>query len=247
MLRALLAVLMVFGTPLPLLAEDVPRIAPRPLASALHAMQNGRWEVARSLAARDGPAASTLIEWHYLSAGQGTPDQVLSFLRDHSDWPGLAVLRKRSEDRMAEDGSIKQIPAFYADHPAQTGTGALSHATALLAKDQLGEAEATLVLASHSMDLSTEEHNAFMDADAELLAPHHEARLDMTLWRGLRDVELMLPLVSDEKRALAEEQRSDPGIAHALFNRYIRGDADKAIDLAITQMDFVPISGQFDY
>ncbi len=256
MLRALLVVLMVFGTPLPLLAEDVPRIAPRPLASALHAMQDGRWEAARALAARDGPAASTLIDWHYFSAGLGTPDQVLTFLRDHTDWPGLAALRKRSEEKLAEEGSIEQILAFYEDYAAQTGTGALSHATALLAKDQLGEAEATLVLAWRSMDLSTEEHAAFMAADPELLAPHHEARLDMTLWRGLRDVELMLPLVSDEKRALAqlrqkldsrvrmsddeldavtEAQRRDPGIAHALFNRYIRGDADKAIDLAIAQ------------
>ena len=38
-------------------ASDLPRQAPRPLASALDAMQGGRWEVAASLARRDGIAA----------------------------------------------------------------------------------------------------------------------------------------------------------------------------------------------
>ena len=256
MLRALWLVLVLITPALPALAEpDVPRIAPRPLASAIDAMQDGRWDRARELAARDGPAAEALIDWYHLRAGRGTPDEILSFLDAHADWPGLDHLRARSEEAMDAQGSIDQILNFYENHPPQTGTGALSHATALLARDQLGEAEATLVLAWRSMDLSTAEHNAFLLADPELLAPHHSARLDMALWRGLRDAELMLPLVKGEERelaelrqkldsparaddtieALTEEQRAAPGIAHALFNRYLRSDRDAAVALILKQ------------
>ena len=256
MLRALLAVLMLFGTPLPLLAEDVPRVAPRPLASAFHAMQAGRWERARSLAMRDGPAAAALIDWYYLSGGLGTPDQILGFLRDHSDWPGLDYLRKRSEDSMSE-ATTADILAYYANHPPQTGLGVLSHARALIADGQQGEAEASLVIAWRSMDLNNEEHAQFLAAHGDLLKPHHTARLNMALWRGLKDVEVILPLVPEKDRAratlrktlasrarvpdkviadLTEAQRTNPGIAHALFNRHIRAnDQQAAITLILKQ------------
>ena len=256
MLRALLLVLMLLGPIAPLRAEtETVRIAPRPLASAMHAMQAGRWEVARGLAARDGPAAEALIEWHFLRAGLGTPDQILAFLAAHADWPDLDYIRRQSEAIMAKDASPEQILAFYTAHPAQTGTGALSHATALLTQDQLGEAEATLVMAWRSLNLTTEEHEAFLAADPELLKPHHAARLDMALWRGLSDVDLMLSLVSaedqrlaklrqtldsrarasDEIAALTEAELANPGIAHAMFNRHVRSDKDAAIDLILRQ------------
>jgi soluble lytic murein transglycosylase len=256
MLRALLAVLLLLSASPTLWAqEEVPRIAPRPLASALDAMRGGRWETARSLAARDGPAAELLIEWHFLQAGLGTPEQILAFLEAYPDWPSLDALRKRNEEKMAQEASPDQIIAFYDGHRPQTGFGTLSLATAHLARDQLGEAEATLVLGWLSLDLNTEEHEAFLTADPDLLAPYHAARLDMALWRGLKDVEVMLPLVSEEERALAkkrltldsharaddmiaglsETERMSPGIAHALFNRYLKSDRDAAIALINAQ------------
>lgn len=256
MLRALLAVLLLVSASPPVPAqEDVPRIAPRPLASAMNAMKDQRWEVARTLAARDGPAAELLIEWHFLQSGLGTPERILSFLESHPDWPSLDALRKRNEEKMAQEATPDQIIAFYDGQRPQTGFGALSLATAHLARDQLGEAEAILVLAWLSLDLSTEEHEAFLIADPELLAPYHSARLDMALWRGLRDVEMMLPLVSEEERNLAKlrqtldsraraddviaalsySERTNPGIAHALFNRFVRSDREAAIALILAQ------------
>ena len=237
----------------------IPRIAPRPLSSALHAMRAGRWETARMLAARDGPAAVTLIHWYYLSGGLGTPDEVLSFLRDHPDWPGLEYLRKRSEKTMA-NADPDTVLEFFENADPQTGTGALGLARARIARDQLDEAHAGIIDAWQKMDLTTQEHNDFLAAYGDLIAPYHAARLDMALWRGLKDVDQMLPLVSDKQRDLAElrrtlssrapvkdelieglttAQRRDPGIAYALFNRHIRGKgraaANRAIDLAITQ------------
>ncbi|WP_288941417.1 lytic transglycosylase domain-containing protein [uncultured Roseovarius sp.] len=229
------------------------RIAPRPLAAALYAMEGGRWDVAARLAERDGPAASALIEWYRLSDGQGTPGEVAAFLDAHSDWPGLDYLRRQSEERMAAVGTDSQILAFFDGHLPQTGAGALAHARALLAAGRTGEAEATLALAWLTMDLSTAEHDQFIARHADLLAPHHDTRLDMALWRGLRDVAQMVPLVSENRRKVAETRQqvedgkiapddvpealqTDPLVAHALFDRHLKGnDSDKAIAVILRQ------------
>jgi len=231
--------------------------APRPLASAFHAMKADRWDVAARLAARDGPAASALIEWYRLSAGRGSPDEILSFLRAHPDWPGLDYLRRQSEETMSGADDI-QILAFYdSGYLPQTGKGALSRARALFANDRAGEAEATLALAWLTMDLTEAEHIAFIEAHGPLLAPYHEARFNMALWRGLRDAEQMAPLVSEDRRRVAkargmiqdgdsgldayleslpDDLRADPLISHALFNRHIdRGRSDDAIAVILRQ------------
>ncbi len=256
MSRALKLALMLICLALSGAAAEPLRIAPRPLASAFDAMQAGRWEVAADLAARDGRAASALIEWYRLRAGRGTAGDVMAFLRQNPDWPGLDYLRKQNEFRMLVAPQA-DILEFYKDHAPQTGIGALSYASALIATGQQGDAEAGLVMAWRSLDLTTAEHDAFIAAHAPLLAPHHEARLDMALWRGLKDVKQMLPLVSDKRRLRAHARqviekgipkldewlaklpratRNDPHVAHALFNHLIKNDeTDAAIKLILRQ------------
>ena len=192
---------------LPGWAVDSLRQAPRPLASALHAMQADRWDVAAELAERDGPAAADLIEWYRLRAGRGTPDDILDFLDRNPDWPGLDYLRRRNEVRMITAGDAG-ILKFYETHAPQTGIGALTYASAQIAAGQIGEAEATIVMAWRSMDLTSDEHDAFIAAYGELLKPHHEARLHMATWRGLKDVKLMLPLVSADLRKRVETRQT---------------------------------------
>ncbi|MDT8326154.1 MAG: lytic transglycosylase domain-containing protein [Roseovarius sp.] len=249
MLRVCILVLGLFGPVLAAYAADLPRMAPRPLASALEAMQGGRWEVAAQLARRDGPAAGDLIEWYRLRAGLGEPGEVLAFLRRNHHWPGLEYLRRQNEEAMA-DAAIDDVLVFYDGYRPQTGTGVLSLARALVARGRLGEAEASVVLGWRTLDLSSEEHDAFMAEHGALLAPHHAARLEMALWRGLRDVADMLPLVSEADRTLAklrgtvgnaggeglsEAQARHPGIAYEVFNRYLKTDPDKAIEVILRQ------------
>ncbi len=231
-------------------------IAPRPLQSALHAMQAGRWERAAILAARDGPVAADLIEWHRLRAGLGRADEVMEYLGRNGDWPGLQYLRKQSEEAIAH-ADFDTVLAFYADSPPQTGMGVLNYARALTARGHVGDAELGLVLAWRTMDLTTAEHDAFIAAHGDLLEPHHEARLHMALWRGLKDVTQMLPLVSDDQRELVAIQdlikngksgwesrlkalpsalQDDPRVAHALFSRYTnQGKNEDAITVILKQ------------
>ncbi|MEM9314356.1 MAG: transglycosylase SLT domain-containing protein, partial [Pseudomonadota bacterium] len=113
------------------------------------------------------------------------------------------------------------------------------------------------VLAWLTLDLTSAEHDAFIKARPDLLKTYHPSRLDMALWRGLRDVEKMLPLVDKKTRDIAETRRmiekdrdgadkrldtlptsarSNPHIAYALFNRHIRkGRSDEAIKLVLRQ------------
>jgi len=237
-------------------ADEKRALAPRPLASALQAAQAGRWERAARLAARDGPAAADLIEWQRLRAGLGRADEVLEFLRRNGDWPGLKYLRKQSELAITS-ADFDQVLAFYADTPPQSGMGVLNYARALTARGHVGDAEVSLVLAWRTMDLTTAEHDAFIKAHGELLKPHHRARLQMALWRGLQDVKLMLPLVSKDQRELVEIQRmikrgkagwkgrlaalpkalqDDPLVAYQQFSRLVKRDnKEDAIALILKQ------------
>ncbi len=232
-----------------------PPRAPRPLASALHASQRGDWVRAAELAARDGPAAVSLIEWYRLRAGRGSPDEVLGFLDNHAHWPGLDLLRRRSEIAFAT-AADDQVLAYFDGHRPQTGRGVLRHARALAEAGAVGDAQAELVLAWRSFHLSAEEHADFLARHGELLARHHEARLDMALWRGMEsDVRLMLPLVDEGWRALAAARQGlragagnvdtlieavpaalqgDPGLAYERFLwRLGKGLRDEAIALLL--------------
>ncbi len=253
MLRPLFAALLLIQGALPAFAEAPARILPpRPLASALDAAGAGRWDRAAQLAERDGPVAGALIEWARLRAGRGTVPEVLEFLAAHPRWPGLDRMREKSLDAF-EDASDAQILAFYEGAAPDTGAGVLRHAKALKNANRLGDAEASVVEAWLTFDLSTKEHVDFLNAWGRLLERHHDARMDMTLWRGLRDSAQMLPLVSEDMRAradirlmaregrrgieekvasLPEAMQRDPGIAHMLFERYIKADKpEQAMDL----------------
>ncbi|MFB9148596.1 lytic transglycosylase domain-containing protein [Roseovarius ramblicola] len=250
MLRVLAVVLICAIPASAVQATDPARIAPRPLASALHAMQADRWEVAARLAARDGPTAADLIEWYRLRAGRGTPDEVLGFLERNGHWPGLDRLRRASEAAIA-GADFDTALAFYEGYVPRTGTGALNAARARLARGRRGEAEAGIVMAWRTLSLSTAEHADFLREFGAVLAPHHDARLDMALWRGLdADAALMLPLVSDAARArarirarvaggdtdgLSEAQTRDPGIAFALFNHHLDRSAGDAVAVLLRQ------------
>ncbi len=205
-----ISLFLVFGAFLvacPALA-DLPRVAPRPLASATHAMERGDWQRALSLAERDGPVARDIIEWHRLRAGLGGLGQVRAFLSRRSDWPGLRYLRKQGEYAL-EGLSDADIIEYFRDVPPQTGRGVLMHSGALTRRGEKGDADAEIVLAWRRMELSASEHDAFLARHSALLRPHHAARLDMTVWRRFRDdMDRMQPLVSASDWKLAEARRA---------------------------------------
>ncbi|MFY0679079.1 MAG: transglycosylase SLT domain-containing protein [Thalassovita sp.] len=240
----------------PVLGETTP--GSDPLARALSAAEKKDWDAAKTLAikARD-PLATDLVEWSRLRAGQGEPQEVLAFLSRRSDWPGLKLLRRRSEKAMST-ASPQQIRSFYGGVSPQTGTGVLAYADALRHAGHSGAVEAELVLAWRTLALSEAEQAAFVAQHAKLLAPHHTARLDMLLWRGAKTgASRMLPLVNEPWQKLATARlglrakrrdvdtliaavpdalKADPGLAYERFRwRVDKGRRDDAIALLLQQ------------
>ncbi len=254
MLRLIPLFLAISATILPAQAQQNP--GPRPLASAIDAAQGRDWDRAAQLAERAGGQVSAdIVEWIRLRSGKGTPEEVTAFLSRRADWPGLKLLRKRSEVAMA-DAAPDQVIAFFEPEPPQTGTGLLAYAKALSAAGRQGESEAGLVLGWRTLSLDKEEHAALLAAYPKLLAPHHEARLDMVLWRDWSsNVTDMLPLVSEGWRKLAtarlglraqrkdvdaliaavpKDLADDPGLAYERFRwRMKKGRSDDAIELLL--------------
>lgn len=227
----------------------------RPLAEAMDAMRNGRWQDALDSAARGGQVARDVIEWHRLRAGRGDAAAVTDFLARNGDWPGLPWLAEKSEDAMA-DAPVADRLAFFAKFPPQTGTGALAHADALSQSGESGAAQAGIVLAWRTLALSDEEQTAFLERYGTLLEPHHTARLDRMLWEGWKVNALrMEPLVPDGWKRLSRARialrdlagnpnplidavpqalADHPGLAYERFQwRLRKGLRDSATDLLL--------------
>ncbi len=184
--------------------EVDPNAPGQALARAMASMRAGDWAAARSAARADGQIAVDIILWHALRAGRGDATEVLDFLDRNPDWPGLPYLKEKSEKTVG-DLEPEKLLAFFDDTRPKTGAGALALARAHLKQGDEGAAEAEVVLAWRTLALDAEERAAFLEGWATVLKPHHEARLDMALWRGWTvNAGAMLPLVSDDWRRLAE-------------------------------------------
>ncbi|WP_261192889.1 lytic transglycosylase domain-containing protein [Pseudoruegeria sp. SHC-113] len=175
----------------------------RVLGNAFEAMRQGDWDEATRRARAGNEVVEDLVEWHRLRAGRGEMPDYIAFLTDNSDWPGLPLLRKRGEDSIPRGASPQNVLAYFGGALPQTGVGALRLGEAQARLGNQGEAEATLVLAWRTLDLTREEREAFLERHGKLVTPHNEARLDMLLWQGEKiQAEAMYPFVSEGWRAL---------------------------------------------
>lgn len=237
---------------------------PKPLASALSAARAGNWDSADAIAARAGPEASELLRWMRLRSGEGDLTEVMTFLADNPGWPGLEHMRKRAEPALLE-AAPSAVLVFFADQRSATGSGVLALARALKARGQ--SPDQVVIEAWKTMDLDADSHAALVAEFGPTLRPHHQARLDMALWRDLRgDATLMLPLVDAGWQALAKARmglrkqvkgvdgligavpsglQHDPGLAYERFLWRVRkGRTDGALELIASQSRSAKALGQ---
>ena len=223
---------------------------------ALTQMREEDWAAALSTADRAGEVARDIIEWHRLRDGQGTFDEVTAFLARRADWPGLPLLRRESEGALPFGTRWDEVLAFFEDAPPQTGSGSSALIAAYIAAGRDADAEAQAVLAWLSQTLSAADEEMLMARYAATLAPFHEGRLDMLLWRNQRAAaERMYRYVPEGWRALArarlglradqpgvdnliaavpEELAAHPGLAFERMQwRARRGRNDGAIELML--------------
>ena len=248
------------------LAEDRPRARPQPMGAALGAARGGNWARAAQLAAAQGDVAKDIIEWMRLRAGEGTYADVRSFLDRRSDWPGEALLRRRSEPQVIGQGD-NEVLAFFTEMAPQTPRGVLAHSAALKRAGQDGEAEVDIVLAWRTMPMNAESQAMFVAQHADLIKPHHVARLNAMLWQREHDeARQMFDLMNKDQVALAQARialqrragdvntriaavpdalAAHPGLAHARFEWRIRkGSVSDAKALLLERSTSVDALGQ---
>ena len=176
----------------------------RPLELAFKAMENEDWHKAFLLSDKDGNLGHSIILWHYLREGLGTPGQALSFLEKNSDWPGLPYLRKRSE-KTFHDAQDNKILAFFELGKPQTGLGSLIYALALKRDGQKFKAGlvAQAAWADQSMDKSTT-LEIFENFRTNLL-PLKDNRFEFLLWeKDKASLNAMSFLLNDTQKAVAD-------------------------------------------
>ena len=237
------------------LLTAVPSFAdrPRPLGWAMDAVRAGNWESAAALAAKDGPVAADVVEWMRLRRAEGTYPEVRAFLERRPDWPGERYLRRQSEEAVIGAGPEAAL-WFFASVPPQTPEGVLAYARALEAGGRGDEAKALVIGAWRNMAIGSTTQARFIATYADVLKPHHDARLDQMLWDGtLENARRMFELASpgavaaakarialraDEKgvdtliEAVPASHAKDPGLQYERFSwRARKGRADDAKDL----------------
>jgi soluble lytic murein transglycosylase len=164
-----------------------------------------------------------IAEWRRLRAGQGNLDDALRFLSENADWPGLELLRRRAEASLPIGRRAEDVLRFFDGAEPQTGQGARALIAALREKGDIDAAHDRAILTWRTMTLSDEDEDALLGAYGDILKDHHEARLDMLLWRGAKTgAERMLPRVGDDWQALARARlalRANESGVNALIDK----------------------------
>lgn len=175
------------------------------LARALDAADAGDWTGATVRAGSTGvPVALDIVLWLRLADGAGKFDEYRRFMTRNADWPLMDSLRSAAERSMPEGLSPETVLDFFAGRLPVTGTGSLRLADALAEAGRGTEAEAEVIRAWTRFSMTGYERSGAMERWEAVLEPHHVARLDMLLWRGLTgEARAMLALVPDDWRKLA--------------------------------------------
>ncbi len=240
---------------------------PHTMDLALDAVRSKDWSSALTLAQKDGQVGTDIVLWHYLRSGEGNADLVLDFLARRSDWPGIPLLKKRTDKIIAEQATAAQTLQFFQSHTPDTGVGALAYAEALTASGDRASADAILVRAWLTLDMDAEEHDAFLARYSGLLGQYNTARMNMLLWaEAYGEADRMMPLVSEDWRALAAARIAlqkgtddvdalvaavpnklggDAGLSHDRFKwRFDKNYTDSARDLLLERSERAELLGQ---
>ncbi len=249
--RAIFALVLVVWTGSSALAQDGQR-----MANAITAMKADDWSAAARISTQfSDKAGKTYYDWRRLRASQGQWSEYVEFVRDHADWPGLPLLRKKGEYLIPPGRPAREIIEFFAEAPPQTGTGGLRLAEALIQLNRAEQANAVIAAIWQSVSFTAEERRTIHNRFAAVVKPHHWTRANHMLWEGEFDqAQAVKEYLGQGRRDLIDTRialrrgkngvnaminklprslLSDPGLAYDRFRWRLRkdlwGDAEKLL------------------
>ena len=253
-------------------ADGVVRRDPAAVAleRAVDLARAGRFAQAERLVAPHGEVARDIVRWHELRAKRGTWSEARDFVQRNGDWPGMQLLKARSEKLMPGRTPPEEVLSFFDGDAPTTGTGALRLARALGATGDEAAAEAELQRAWRELPMTEAEERAMLSAAGALLSPLHQERLDGLLWQDSESgVQRAMDRAEDGHRALAkarvalranrdgvdelieavpERLAGDPGLAYDRFLwRLGRKRTGDAVDLMLERSTSAEALGRPEY
>lgn len=200
------------------------------MALALSAADTRDWTTARAAATRSGPMAEALVGWQALRAGYGDFGDYLAFTKANGDWPGLAVLRERGDDKLRPDLPAQDIKDWFGDRLPETRRAEEAYLKTLSPTAAKAEVQRFWL----TQPLDGPEEAALLEAHSAELTPLMAARaaamLDQQEWSQAQRLLAKLPEadrpllaarialqsgrdgIDDMILALPDAQRADPGL-----------------------------------
>ena len=238
-------------------ADGAVRVDPAVAAvgRAVELTRTGRFAEAERLVAPHGEVARDLVRWHELRARRGTWTEARDFVQRNPHWPGMELLKARSEKLIPRRAAAAEVLAFFGDDLPTTGSGSLRYAAALRATKGKEAATAELLRAWLEIPMSESEEREMLAAAGAALSPHHAERLDALLWADAPEGALRaMDKADDGHRALARARlalrgnrdgvddliaavpaslQSDPGLAYDRFVWRTKRKRADALDLML--------------
>lgn len=153
--------------------------------------------------ATDGAIIAALAQWQAVRQTDALPfDSYASFLLAHPGWPNEAANRRAAE-RQSGSAAPGNVVAFFRRFPPQTGPGGVALARALIATGEPVEA-ARVARATWRRGALAAGDEAFLLASfgGQLTSDDHDARMDALLWAGQTGIAArQIAYVSPARRA----------------------------------------------
>ena len=171
-----------------------------------------------------------ILEWMYFrdSDTDAPFASFTDFLDRRPNWPGNGRIRANAERAIDENAPTLDVLRFFDGADIETGQGAVAFANALITDGRRDDAEAMLIDVWRNDALTTSSHQAIINAYPDVVAPFHEDRAEMLLWRWrTTDASNVLPLLDEGQQALTRARIS-------IINR--AGDISAREDLIPTRL-----------
>lgn len=192
------------------------------LSNAFVAKSKGDWDGALGIAQPGGFVAVDLIEWQRLRASQGSFQDTLEFLDRRADWPGLPLLRKRSEKTIPEGFDANKVIAFFDAQEPRTLIGSLRLAQAYKAIGNVEGANAEIQRGWLAFEGTASVDTSILSEFGDQVKRLHADRANELLWQGHRSAAgRLLPLVDEQTAKLVDAR---------IAIQARRDDADSALD-----------------